>query len=68
MADQADSTGIYKRLKNGLSKTRKILSTDIDELFAGNRKIDEELLEELEELLITSDIGVQTTMDLIQGI
>lgn len=68
MIDQADSTGIFKRLKNGLSKTRKILSTDIDELFAGNRKIDEELLEELEELLITSDIGVQTTMDLIQGI
>ena len=68
MTDQTDSTGIFKRLKNGLSKTRKILSTDIDELFAGNRKVDEELLEELEELLITSDIGVQTTMDLIQSI
>jgi len=68
MEDQADSTGIFKRLKNGLSKTRKLLSTDIDELFAGNRKIDDELLEELEELLITSDIGVQTTMDLIQSI
>ncbi len=60
--------GFLKRLKNGLSKTRKLLSTDINELFAGNRKIDDELLEELEELLITSDIGVQTAMDLIQSI
>lgn len=69
--DQAASekpSGFFKRLKSGLSKTRKLLSTDINELFAGNRKIDDELLEELEELLITSDIGVQTTMDLIQSI
>jgi fused signal recognition particle receptor len=56
------------RLKRGLSKTHKVLSTDINELFAGNRKIDDELLEELEELLITSDMGVRTTMDLIQSI
>lgn len=61
-------SGFFKRLKSGLSKTRKLLSTDINELFAGKRKIDDELLEELEELLITSDIGVQTTMDLIQSI
>jgi fused signal recognition particle receptor len=62
------SGGFFKRLKNGLSKTRKLLSTDINELFAGNRKIDDELLEDLEELLITSDIGVQTTQDLIKTI
>ena len=61
-------SGFFKRLKIGLSKTREILTTDINDLFAGKRKIDDELLEELEELLITSDIGVQTTMDLIQGI
>lgn len=64
----SESTGFLKRLRKGLSKTRKILSTDIDELFAGNRKIDDDLLEELEELLITSDIGVRTAMDLIQSI
>jgi len=62
------SSGFFKRLKNGLSKTREILTTDINDLFIGKRKIDDELLEELEELLITSDIGVQTTMDLIQSI
>jgi len=64
----AKSGRFFKRLKSGLSKTRKLLSTDINELFAGNRKIDDELLEELEELLITSDIGVQTTGDLIETI
>ena len=64
----AKSGGFFKRLKSGLSKTRKLLSTDINELFAGNRKIDDELLEDLEELLITSDIGVQTTQDLIESI
>ena len=60
--------GFFKRLKNGLSKTRKLLSTDINDLFAGKRKIDAQLLEELEERLITSDLGVQTTMDLLQSI
>ena len=68
VADSSKSIGIFERLKNGLSKTRKILTTDIDQLFAGNRKIDDDLLEELEELLITSDIGVQTSTELIQRI
>ena len=63
-----DNRGFFKRLKNGLSKTRQILTTDIDELFAGKRKLDDDLLEELEELLITSDIGVSTAMDLIETI
>jgi fused signal recognition particle receptor len=61
-------TGFFKRLKHGLSKTRKLLSTDINDLFTGKRKIDDQLLEELEERLITSDLGVQTTMDLIGSI
>ena len=70
-SDQAatkKSSGFFKRLKSGLAKTREILTTDINDLFTGKRKIDDELLEELEELLITSDIVVQTTMDLIQSI
>jgi fused signal recognition particle receptor len=63
-----EKKGFFKRLKSGLSKTRQILTTDIDELFAGKRKLDDDLLEELEELLITSDIGVATAMDLIETI
>jgi fused signal recognition particle receptor len=62
------STGFIRRLKNGLSKTRKLLSADINDLFSGKRKIDDQLLEELEERLIASDLGVQTTMDLIRSI
>ena len=66
--DLEKSTGFLNRLKKGLSKTHKVLSTDINELFTGKQKIDDELLDELEELLITSDIGVRTAMDLIQSI
>lgn len=60
--------GILSRLRKGLTKTRDFLNTDIEDLFSGKRKIDDELLEELEELLITADIGVQTTMDLMDKI
>ena len=60
--------GLFTRLKNGLTKSRKFLNTDIDQFFVGRKKIDEELLEDLEELLITADLGVQTAMDLIESI
>jgi len=66
--ESAESSGFFKRLKHGLSKTRQLLTTDIDELFSDKQKVDDDLLEELEELLITSDIGVQIAMDLIQDI
>ena len=58
--------GLFKRLKAGLSKTRDILTTDIDDLFSRKSSIDDDMLEEIEELLITSDIGVQTAMDLMK--
>jgi fused signal recognition particle receptor len=59
---------LIQRLKDGLSRTRQVLTTDIDKLFVGKRQIDDELLEELEEILITADIGVKTATDLIQRI
>ena len=61
-------SGFMSRLRRGLAKTRDFLNTDIEDLFSGKRKIDDELLEELEELLITADLGVQTTMELIANI
>ncbi len=65
----ADSqTGFFKRLKIGLSKTREFLTTDIDELFSKRKKIDDALMEDLEALLITSDMGVETTMTLMDSI
>ncbi len=66
--NKSDKKGFFSRLKKGLSKTREILTTDIDDLFTGNRKLDDELLEELEELLITSDVGVSTAMDIMETI
>jgi len=63
-----NSVGFFSRIKQGLSKTREILTTDIDDLFTGKRKLDEDMLEELEELLITADIGVQASMDILENI
>ena len=67
-SNNSEKKGFFSRLKRGLSKTREILTTDIDDLFSGNRKLDDDLLEELEELLITSDIGVSTAMDIMDKI
>jgi len=63
---EQEKTGYFKRLRKRLSRTRKSLSSGFDKAFAGKKKIDDEVLEELEELLITSDIGVQTTMKLME--
>lgn len=67
-SDRDKSGGLFSRLKKGLSKTREVLTTDIDDLFRGKRKMDADLLEEIEELLITSDMGVQTTMKLMEKV
>jgi fused signal recognition particle receptor len=64
----AENAGFFRRLRTRLTKTRKAISNGIDNIFKGKNGVDEDLLEDLEELLITSDIGVDTTMDLIQGI
>jgi fused signal recognition particle receptor len=61
-------TGYFKRLKNRLFKSRKSFSGGFDRIFTGKTKIDDEILEELEEHLITSDIGVRTTIELIERI
>ena len=63
-----ESIGYFKRLKSRLSKSRRNLSGGFEKVLAGKKKIDQDALEELEELLITSDIGVQTTMALIERI
>ncbi|HIJ57052.1 MAG TPA: signal recognition particle-docking protein FtsY [Deltaproteobacteria bacterium] len=60
--------GFFKRLRQGLSKTRKQFSAGLESIFTGKTAIDEDLLEDLEELLITSDVGIQTTMDLIERV
>ncbi|MFZ2630758.1 MAG: signal recognition particle-docking protein FtsY [Desulfosalsimonadaceae bacterium] len=63
-----EGAGLFQRLKSGLSKTRQSLSKRFDGILAGNRRIDDAVLEEIEEALITSDIGVPTTMTLMARI
>ena len=57
--------GFFDKLKNGLGKTRNSFSDKINNVFSTFRKVDEELLEELEEILIMSDIGVDTSVEII---
>jgi len=60
--------GFFDKLKQGLEKTRKGISEKIDKLLISFGKIDDDLFNELEELLISSDVGVQTTLKIIEDI
>ena len=63
-----EKTGLFSKLKTGLAKTRQVLTTDINELFVSSKAIDDDLFEELEELLITSDLGIDITMEMMEKI
>ena len=52
--------GLFAKIKEGLKKTRENVSTSIDKMLHSFQKIDEELFEELEELLVLGDVGVPT--------
>lgn len=60
--------GFFERLKAGLKKTTDGFVGRIDQLVRGKKEIDADTLEELEEVLITSDIGVKTTVELIRNL
>ncbi len=64
--NQDNRPGFFERLKKGLSKTHANLIGRIDALVLGKKQIDADTLEELEEILITADIGVSTTVELIR--
>lgn len=57
--------GVFDKLKNGLKKTRESISQRIDQVLVSFGKVDEELFEELEEILITADVGVETSTEII---
>jgi len=61
-------SGFFERLRQGLSKTSESLVGRIDRLLLGKKEIDADTLEELEEILITADLGVTTTVELIRGL
>lgn len=62
---EASGKGLFSRFKEKLSATRNQLAGRIENLLSSVRSIDDDLLDELEELLITSDLGIKTTEDLI---
>jgi len=62
---QGNQKGFFHRLKERLTKTRETFVGRVDQLVLGKKEIDEDLLDDLEEILITSDLGVDTTQALI---
>lgn len=58
--------GIFGKLKSGLSKTKEAINSRIEDVVKIFKTVDEELFEELEEILIMSDMGVNTSMEIIE--
>jgi len=58
---------LFQRLQNRLGKTRNSLVGRLDNLFSIRKEIDQKLLDDLEEILITSDLGVATTQELLES-
>ena len=68
MNDCEQEKGLFRRLQQRLSNTRSTLAGRLDRLFLGKKEITDDLLEEMEEILFTSDIGVETTQELIESV
>jgi len=64
--EQKENKGLIARLREGLTKTRSGFTGRLDQLLFGKKEISEDLLEGLEEVLFTSDLGVATTQELIR--
>lgn len=61
-------TGFFTHLKQSLSKTRRGFTESLANLFLGKKEIDDDLLDELEMILLTADIGIETTDRIIQNL
>ena len=61
-----EKLGLWGRLKQGLSKTRKNIISGIDTLFSSYDSINDELFEELEEILVMGDVGVKSTQEILE--
>ena len=64
----AKKEGLFARLKQGLTKAKQGITDRIDEVLKSYTSVDEELFEDLEEVLITADVGVNTTMQIIDDL
>ena len=67
-AEQTENTGLFRRLRDGLSRTRHGLTDGLTELVLGSKRIDDNLLEEVETRLLVADIGMEATRDIIDNL
>ena len=63
----AEAVSVFSRLVDGLARTKERMVSRVDDLFKGRKVIDEDLWQRLEELLVTSDVGIRTTTKLLDG-
>jgi len=63
---ETKSPSVFRRLSERLTRTRESFTNRFDELFLGKKTIDAELFEELEEILVTADLGITTTQNLLE--
>jgi len=63
-----EKTGLFARLKAGLSRTRHSLAEGVASLIRSNRKIDRELLDEIETMLLVADVGIEATREIIDNL
>ncbi|MDH5301569.1 MAG: signal recognition particle-docking protein FtsY [Gammaproteobacteria bacterium] len=66
--NQTEKSGFFSRLKQGLSRTRQNFGSGIANLFLGKKQIDDDILEEIETLLLTADVGIEATQQIIQDL
>jgi fused signal recognition particle receptor len=66
--DEAKRPGLFKRLREGLSRTRHSLSDGLTELVLGSKSIDDDLLDEIETRLLVADVGIEATREIIDGL
>jgi len=64
--DETKPAGLFARLKQGLAKTRATLASGMANLFLGKKELDQDLLNDIEMALLTADVGVETTDQLIK--
>ncbi|HLT63736.1 MAG TPA: signal recognition particle-docking protein FtsY [Pseudohongiella sp.] len=67
-AEPVKSGGFFSRLKQGLSRTRETLAEGLSSLIVGRKTIDAELLDEIEMQLLTADVGIEATDQIIQSL
>ncbi len=68
LTEEEEQKGFFLRFKKAVAKTRENFTERIEDVFKGKKEIDADTLEQLEEILIGADIGVQTTMEIIEDV